>query len=430
MSNSFFLRKLAISSVSSISLENAAVFDSADGTGAREDEITSGRSPTLLRQKMPSIPSVLLPFNKTACEATATVNTTLLRRRTTFSDTTDEGEKARFKESLTHHKSLLNEYKQKWDYDKVSSRIPTISWPTFPHALPYPPSDVSLDTLGPELRYCKRNISLKKNHTQSLYCDALAFQIAFTLILSGGDEDCSSFGTKSEEKVIYGWNLLKSLAEKGHADSMCYYAQILNNGSPSKELKLDPNPTLAAVWFRRLIEMHPTHSQGLYEMAVLYYTGEGVLEDESKALELFKEAACLNHPGACFMYGDCLLDGVGTPENKRDRSLALEWLIKAGDLGHRGARSRALAVLEFDKSIHYGVFTDASRQTLVSSVSPFYDKTAPQIKDGANLKNGQDGKEVSKSSSVLLNERKHTSGRLPYKTLVKRHTRVMESRQD
>jgi TPR repeat protein len=66
------------------------------------------------------------------------------------------------------------------------------------------------------------------------------------------------------------------------------------------------------------------------------------------------------------MLGDCLLDGVGV---ERDRSEALEWLITSAELGHRGARSRVLAVLEMDpnKCEDYHGFTDSSRQSLATA---------------------------------------------------------------
>lgn len=66
------------------------------------------------------------------------------------------------------------------------------------------------------------------------------------------------------------------------------------------------------------------------------------------------------------MLGDCLLDGVGI---ERNRSEALEWLIASAELGHRGARSRVLAVLEMDpnKCEDYHGFTDSSRQSLATA---------------------------------------------------------------
>jgi len=93
-----------------------------------------------------------------------------------------------------------------------------------------------------------------------------------------------------------------------------------------------------------------------------YYTGEGVDENEEEAVRLFKLAAEQHHAAASYMLGDCLLDGADV---ELDRASALEWLVQAAELGHRGARSRVMAVLEKKEGEDYGVFTDASRQTLV-----------------------------------------------------------------
>jgi hypothetical protein len=61
-----------------------------------------------------------------------------------------------------------------------------------------------------------------------------------------------------------------------------------------------------------------------------------------------------------------LLDGIGV---SRDRGEALEWLVTSAELGHRGARSRVLAVLTMDENKSYGKFTDSSRQTLVRTIT-------------------------------------------------------------
>ena len=62
------------------------------------------------------------------------------------------------------------------------------------------------------------------------------------------------------------------------------------------------------------------------------------------------------------LLGDCLLDGIGT---EIDRSMALKWLVKASQLGHRGARSRTMAVLTKKEDEDNGLFTDSSRQSLI-----------------------------------------------------------------
>ena len=121
------------------------------------------------------------------------------------------------------------------------------------------------------------------------------------------------------------------------------------------------------------------------------------------------------HAGAAFMLGDCLLDGVGV---ERDRSEALMWLVVAAELGHRGARSRVLATLEFDENKNYGGFTDSSRQTLVESV------------DNKNTENGiiQESTKIEQRFTVCGSvSRKPSLQRTPA-VLARRRTIVQESR--
>ena len=153
----------------------------------------------------------------------------------------------------------------------------------------------------------------------------------------------------------------------------------------------------------------------MYELGVALYTGEGCVEDEAQAVQLWRKAADWGHSGAAYMLGDCLLDGVGV---QRDRAEALEWLITAAELGHRGARSRVLAVLEKDEGDDYGKFTDSSRQTL---------------KDHAKEEDINGQERATEEKSFLRNpniERRFTIGggsRNPV-ILARRKTIVQESR--
>lgn len=121
------------------------------------------------------------------------------------------------------------------------------------------------------------------------------------------------------------------------------------------------------------------------------------------------------------MLGDCLLDGVGV---NRDRGEALEWLIISAELGHRGARSRVLAVLEIEKGKSYGKFTDASRQTLVDSEN--------ERKNSFGTGKERDGVEHQYSDRPATLERRFTIGggaRNPA-VLLRRKSIVDESRLD
>ena len=264
-------------------------------------------------------------------------------------------EAERFEQTLDYHRELLPEYRWKWAYGSgATDRVPkSTGWP------PAPPTDDEVPSLEYDSRFCAvatraRNNGGEANGTapsSSVYCENLQFQLAQYYL----HED-------TKERKQRGYDMLKDLAERNNANGMCLYGVYLNEGRLDW---IEANPQEAVQWFHRAHSEHK-HLQATYELAVAYFTGEGVDEDEEKAVQYFQQAANLGHAGAAYMLGDCLLDGVGI---ERDRADALEWLVTAGELGHRGARSRVMAVLEKEEGKDYGEFTDASRQTLLSSTT-------------------------------------------------------------
>ena len=98
--------------------------------------------------------------------------------------------------------------------------------------------------------------------------------------------------------------------------------------------------------------------------------------------------------------------------------------MAAGELGHRGARSRVLAVLEKEDGADYGRFTDASRQTLVEHVKV-------QVEDVEEESKWKDGNEEGGKRPLTVSiERRFTIGggsRNPV-VLARRKTVVAESR--
>jgi TPR repeat protein len=226
-----------------------------------------------------------------------------------------------FREVLEYYRQQLSWYKKQWSGSK--SPI-SAHWPR------NIPSDAETPALELDLKFCKRNLALAGDKNQSAAkkkCQDLQFRIASNYVRS-----------TDETKQFQGYKLVKELAEQEHADGMCLYGIILNEG---KIAGIDANPNQAVVWWRRSIDLC-MHIPSQYEYAVALYTGEGVPEDPSRAVMIFHKAANL-HVGAAYMLGECLLDGVGV---KRHRAAALEWLIVAAELGHKKAQSRVLAILE------------------------------------------------------------------------------------
>ncbi|KAL7551715.1 hypothetical protein ACHAWF_014897 [Thalassiosira exigua] len=272
-------------------------------------------------------------------------------------------ESQRFERALTYHRSQIASYRQKWEYKADSSattatKTPSRSWPEDV------PSNEDLKSLLHEIKYCGRSPNFRSDKD---YCRKLRFRVASALLVQFDDE--------SQRK---GFEMLRALAEKGYPDAMVYYGMCLNDGRANT----DPNSEAAVSWFKRVSDMYD-HPQGLYELGVAFYTGEGVVEDEMEAVRLFQLASELNHPAACYMLGDCLLDGVGV---EKDRGLALDLLVRAAELGHRGSRSRVMAVLEMKEGRDYGDFTDASRQTLVEHTVICADKDGQIVRRRTTLR--------------------------------------------
>jgi len=250
-------------------------------------------------------------------------------------------ESNRFKVALAHHQSQIDAYRKQWEYSPTSNattstKTPSKSWPD------NVPIDSDLPMLLDDLNYCN-NKTISNN---SEYCNRLRFRIASALLLQFDDND--------QER---GLEIIQQLAESGYPDAMVYFGMVLNEGRAGR----DPDSVEAVKWFKLCAEVYQ-HQQAQYELGVAYYTGEGVGEDEEEAVRLFELAAEQDHAAACYMLGDCKLDGIGTDI---DRSTALKWLVKASQLGHRGARSRTMAVLTKKEDEDNGLFTDTSRQSLV-----------------------------------------------------------------
>jgi len=326
---------------------------------------------------------------------TTTTTTTVCEDATSVIDD-DWSEVSRYERCLVYHRSMLKDYRLRWEYNNPTSRTPTTSG--WPHKVPSSPQEVSM------LEYDYQFATGK-------YRDDLQFRLAAYYLQ-----------TQEKEIASKAFPLLQELAIRGdHLDAMCLFGTVWMEGIAGS---ITANPAKACVWFDRAAA--GGHRQACYEMGVALYTGEGVVENESLAVEFFEKAASMGHAAAAYMLGDCLLDGVGV--TLRDRAEALEWLVAAGEMGHRGARSRVLAVLEQphmtsqQQEQHNGNrFTDASRQT--------FRRRRSSIKD--QVEEEEKWTEEDLKRLVAL-ERQFTIGggsRNPV-VLEKRRTVVAESRED
>jgi TPR repeat protein len=108
------------------------------------------------------------------------------------------------------------------------------------------------------------------------------------------------------------------------------------------------DPALAAKWFADSIRedsaalksqpstpgAEKVESESFTRLGILYYRGDGVPKDVSKAAELLQKGAAAGSVGAMAFLGGLYETGVGVP---LDINLALDWFNKAADKGDAGS---------------------------------------------------------------------------------------------
>jgi TPR repeat protein len=96
--------------------------------------------------------------------------------------------------------------------------------------------------------------------------------------------------------------------------------------------KHDINFKIAFRLYDRAIEQGCKCEDTVYEYALCYENGEGVEKDMVKAFTLYKQAALLDYPIACYKVAECYKFGRGTVINTNK---AMKWCEKAKNLGYK-----------------------------------------------------------------------------------------------
>mmetsp|Transcript_25420 Transcript_25420/g.31151 ORF Transcript_25420/g.31151 Transcript_25420/m.31151 type:complete len:293 (-) Transcript_25420:1680-2558(-) len=240
--------------------------------------------------------------------------------------------------TLARLKEQKESLEKKWDYQNKATRLSPIVWPKhFPEE-----DEIPLERLN--LAKCSKSYRCRSSPEWINHCADIQFRLATSLTVIQA----------SVESLKEGAVMMQDLAELGHGDGMCGYGMLLTDGKG-----VEANAAEAVKYWEKAVRGHQ-HSHATYELGVAYYQGEGVNEDERKALEYFKQAAQTEHTGAMYMLGDSLLEGIGC---QKDTEAAVEWLYKAAEKGHRGARSRLLALIHDNGNKDHGKWSDSSRQS-------------------------------------------------------------------
>jgi TPR repeat protein len=196
-----------------------------------ETQRNNESSSKMISQSSFDTPTRQYKYNVTLCEGS----------KISSSHEEEESEPQRFERTLALHRAKIATYRSNWEYKMpgaaTSSAVtPSRSWPD-----DVPPDDV-LPMLLNDIQYCSRSPNFRSDKG---FCNRLSFRVASALI--------TQF---DETQQRQGLEMLKSLAEKGYADGMCYYGMCINEGRGGVE----PNPVGAVGWFRRCSDMYD-HAQ-------------------------------------------------------------------------------------------------------------------------------------------------------------------------
>eukprot|EP00976_Prorocentrum_cordatum_P002711 52640-Prorocentrum_minimum.AAC.4 len=206
-------------------------------------------------------------------------------------------------------------FRAKWIQDEEGwHKLPARAWPAF---------QPKVDQI-PALRALFAECS--KDETLSEECRKHAFNLGTALVFNMVDPPA-------------GLDLYSTLAKLGDLDGIVGTGVVLIGGHG-----VEYNTGEGVQWLRKASAKG--HAQGHYELAICFYTGDGEVEDETRAFHLFQKAADLGHMGGMFMVGDCLREGVGC---ERDEAQAIRWLFAAAQQGHRQSRCQILKYLDAER---------------------------------------------------------------------------------
>ncbi|CAO3636200.1 unnamed protein product [Cunninghamella echinulata] len=188
----------------------------------------------------------------------------------------------------------------------------------------------------------------KKTKSPDIQCDFAIFMVEAAKPLSEEDETRWEYLSEAEK-------LLKQLSNRGHAESQYYLGNLYASGLLSKKNKNEFDKAFPL--FVQASKHH--HPDAAFRTAKCYEDGLGSRKDSSKAVQFYRKAAALNHPGAMYRLGVAEVNGeLGISKNARD---GVKWLKRAAEAAtvEYPQAIHELALLH-ERGIENVVFVDAS----------------------------------------------------------------------
>ncbi|KAG1143351.1 hypothetical protein G6F37_007222 [Rhizopus arrhizus] len=158
----------------------------------------------------------------------------------------------------------------------------------------------------------------KKTNSPDIQCDFAIFMVEAAKPITDDDTTRWEYLAEAEK-------LLKQLAARGHAESQYYLGNLYASGLLSKKGKNEFDKAFPL--FVQATKHH--HADAAYRAAKCYEDGLGCRKDSAKAVQFYKKAATLNHPGAMYRLGVADVNGeLGLSKNPRD---GVKWLKRSAE---------------------------------------------------------------------------------------------------
>ncbi|KAG0169502.1 hypothetical protein DFQ28_002291 [Apophysomyces sp. BC1034] len=169
----------------------------------------------------------------------------------------------------------------------------------------------------------------KKTNSPDIQCDFAIFMVEAAKPIKDDDTTRWEYLAEAEK-------LLKQLAARGHAESQYYLGNLYASGLLSRKDKNEFDKAFPL--FVQASKHH--HADAAYRAAKCYEDGLGSRKDSAKAIQFYRKAATLNHPGSMYRLGMAEVNGeLGISKNPRD---GVKWLKRAAEA----------ATVEYPHAIH------------------------------------------------------------------------------
>lgn len=171
---------------------------------------------------------------------------------------------------------------------------------------------------------------------------------------------------------------LHERAKSGDAEAQYALAVAFDtgNGLPEDDAK-------AIAWYRRAAEQGHMHAQ--HNLGISYANGEGVERDVREAVRWYRLAAAQGNPSSLYNLG--LLYSIGQGPVRRNDADALRWFRLAADQGHAKAQSNLGAMYALGLGGEKNLVKAYKWFTLAASAYPEGEDRDQELK---NLKNASD----------------------------------------